>query len=91
MCVGHPAEKLDQIDVMKGLRRPADGIDRAACVGSQNGLMRAMVEAYRFAMPLHVHTALKACFYRKRPAVRPACDGDSRHETKTYWPSANSA
>lgn len=30
MCVGHPAEKLDQIDVVKGLRRPTDGIDRAA-------------------------------------------------------------
>lgn len=28
MCVGHPAEKLDQIDVMKGFLRPTAGIDR---------------------------------------------------------------
>lgn len=36
MCVGHPAEKLDQNDVATGLRRPTDGIDRAAHAGSQN-------------------------------------------------------
>jgi hypothetical protein len=39
ICVGHPAEKLDQIDVLKGLRRPTDGIDRAAYAGSQNRRM----------------------------------------------------
>jgi hypothetical protein len=42
-CVGHPAEKLDQI-VVKGLRCPTGGIDRAACAGSQNGLAPAMSE-----------------------------------------------
>lgn len=30
MCVGHPAEKLDQIDVMKGFLRPTAGIYRTA-------------------------------------------------------------
>jgi hypothetical protein len=44
MCVGHPAEKLDQIDVVKGFLRPTDGIDRAAWAGSQNVLMPAMTE-----------------------------------------------
>lgn len=44
MRVGHPAEKLDQIDVMKGFLRPTDGIDRAAFVGSQNGPVPAMRE-----------------------------------------------
>lgn len=44
MCVGHPAEKLDQIDVVKGLRRPTDGIDRAARAGSQIGPVAAMRE-----------------------------------------------
>jgi hypothetical protein len=44
MCVGHPAEKLDQINVVKGLRRPTGGIDRAACAGSQNGPVSAMSE-----------------------------------------------
>jgi hypothetical protein len=39
MCVGHPAEKLDQNDVVTGLRRPTDGIDRAAHAGLQNGWM----------------------------------------------------
>ena len=44
MCVGHPAEKLDQIDVVKGFLRPTDGIDRAACTRSQNGPVSAMRE-----------------------------------------------
>jgi hypothetical protein len=48
MCVGHPAEKLDQIDVVKGFLRPTDGIDRAACIGSQNGLVSAMRECDPF-------------------------------------------
>jgi hypothetical protein len=44
MCVGHPAEKLDQIDVVKGFLRPTDGIDRAAFAGSQNGSLSATRE-----------------------------------------------
>jgi hypothetical protein len=44
MCVGHPAEKLDQIDVVKGFLRPTDGIDRAAWARSQNGSVSAMKE-----------------------------------------------
>jgi hypothetical protein len=44
MCVGHPAEKLDQINVVKGLRRPTDGIDRADRARSQNRPMAAMRE-----------------------------------------------
>jgi hypothetical protein len=39
ICVGRPAEKLDQIDVVKRLRRPTDGIDDAAYTGSQNRRM----------------------------------------------------
>jgi len=46
MSVGHPAEKLDQIDVVKGLRRPTDGIDRTAYAGSQNGWMPAMCKRH---------------------------------------------
>jgi len=36
MCVGHPAEKLDQIDETVGLRRPTSGIYRIAQTNSQN-------------------------------------------------------
>ena len=44
MCVGHPAEKLDQIDVVKGFLRPTDGIDRAAFARSQIVQMSAMTQ-----------------------------------------------
>lgn len=42
MCVGHPAEKLDQIDVVTGLRCPTGGIDRAANQRSQKRLTYAI-------------------------------------------------
>jgi hypothetical protein len=78
MCVGHPAEKLDQIDVVKGFLRPTAGTDRShhsdrKCRIEEQGIgkgklwvaLSAKTDADRYTPPDPLG------FFRKLAAVRP--------------------